>query len=906
MLSGSPVTITVTRDQPTAGTEITIDSVGPTREGEYANFVVRANPAPANPITVNIGLTTRGDFGANGPSTVTISGETKNYYVGTYDDSQDEAHGSITATVLPGPGYAVGDPASATGVVQDNDDPGAGNPTVTISGGPAITEGQSAAFTLTASPAATTTNPITVNMGVSQTGQFNATGGGSVTITGATASYAIATTGDGVDEDHGSVTATIRSGSGYDVGNPSTATVPVADDDGPAVNVWEREASVTEGGHARFHITTLRDPEDDVTVTLSVTATGDYGVTTGTRTVEFTTVGDNAGFLEFNVGTTYDGVNEADGSITVSVQPGSDYTLGNRPTSTVVVKDFDVPEVNITAGPDVTEGQAATFNVTASPTPWQPLTVDLNVATVGNFGVTAGAQTVTVATNGTGTLSLNTSNDGVAETDGSVTATVQAGQGYTVGATSSASLAVADNDRPIVSLFAGVTNAQDNTNYGEITEGDPVTFTLSADNPTLGWRLNAPLPVTVKVETTGEFGVTAGTYTYTIPVGHPESKTFTIPTTDDQIDDENGSVTLTVLPDSGYTVSSIKSILINVSDDDDPVVGAPEISIQVESFSAQEGESLTFTLTADTAPASPITVNIGAQVTGPADVTSPQTVTLSGTSATFSVSSAENEVSEADSTVGIIVKPGDGYKVGETPYAWFRVKDDDQPVVSVGQGSVNQITEGGNAVFNLSLDRLPHQNLTVSLDITATGDFGVQAHTKTVAVKANQTRVNFSIPTTGDNADEADGAVTATLKRHSSYRMAATARSASITVRDDDEPSGASLSINVAEPRKTVPGGTLVFNVTLDKAVSSDVSVDYTMGHFGQKIVQHLDYSDDAGRWAGTVTIPAGKTATVINVLVSPDIHFDNHDRIYVSLSNLKGAKMSQYWAQGRIVDSLD
>ena len=105
-----------------------------------------------------------------------------------------------------------------------------------------------------------------------------------------------------------------------------------------------------------------------------------------------------------------------------------------------------LPAVSVSAGADVTEGGDAVFTVTASPAPAAALSVTVTVATAGEFGVTAGTETVPIPVTGSATLTLATANDGADEADGSVSVTVAAGNGYTVGDPSSGTVAIADDD----------------------------------------------------------------------------------------------------------------------------------------------------------------------------------------------------------------------------------------------------------------------------------------------------------------------------------------------------------------------------------------------------------------------------------------------------------------------------
>ncbi|MYH71954.1 MAG: hypothetical protein F4153_05180, partial [Acidimicrobiia bacterium] len=218
-------TVAVSDDDDT-DPEITISGGSGVTEGGTASFTISASPVPASPITVNVGVSEDGNWGAAGATTVSVSGASTAYTITTGDDLADESDGSVTATVQSGDGYTVGDASSASVGVADDD-----VPAITISGGSAITEGGTASFTIGADPVPA--SPITVNVGVSEDGNWGAAGATTVTVSGASARYTVTTSDDEVDEADGSVTAKVQSGTGYTVGTPSVGTVNVADDDDP-------------------------------------------------------------------------------------------------------------------------------------------------------------------------------------------------------------------------------------------------------------------------------------------------------------------------------------------------------------------------------------------------------------------------------------------------------------------------------------------------------------------------------------------------------------------------------------------------------------------------------------------------------------------------------------------------
>ena len=579
---------------------------------------------------------------------------------------------------------------------------------ITIAGGSGITEGGSASFTITATPAPT--SPITVNIGVSQTGDFGATGAATVSVNSATTSYTIATSDDQVDEADGSVTATVQTGNGYTVGTTSTATVTVADDDYPTAPLVVAEAPLVKyatlvqsfydritdrathgdgpsgGWNKRFlkamgHPEYVNYPQDAVTV---AQATDLY----------------NHGGPGAN--TAWEGTAEA-------IQYKLDYDAGtvvNPPPP-----DPD-PEITISGGSGITEGGTASFTITASPAPASPITVNIGVSEVGDWGAT-GAATVSVSA-ATTTYTVSTTNDEVDEANGSVTATVKAGNGYTVGTTSTATVTVADDDATIVNPPPPDPEITISGGSG-ITEGGTASFTITASPAPA-----SPITVNVGVSQTGDWDATGAA---TVSVNSATTP-YTIATSDDQVDEANGSVTATVKAGNGYTVGTTSTATVTVADDDATIVNPPppdpEITISGGS-GITEGGTASFTITASPAPASPITVNVGVSQTGDWDATGAATVSVSGATTPYTITTTDDEVDEADGSVTATVQSGSGYTVGTTSTATVAVADDDDSL-TVSIADPEEVAHPGDFLrFPISLSEAAEQEVTVSYDVSSVG-----------------------------------------------------------------------------------------------------------------------------------------------------------------------------------------
>ena len=1057
--------------------EVSITAGSGITEGGTASFTITASPAPASPITVNVGVSETGDFGASGAATVSVSGATTTYTVTTSDDTTDEADGSVTATLQTGSGYTVSSiQGAATVSVSDDDAPlqqqqpscnvqlpadaptvdeitgwrdeypndpahvGKWNrvlvalgedvgdssvtpmtlaeakainsqinnsrwsrvadllealaqcwPEVSIAAGSGITEGGTASFTITANPAPA--SPITVKVGVSENGDFGVSGAATVTVSGATTTYTVTTTDDGADEADGSVTATLQTGSGYTVSSiQGTATVAVSDDDAPlqqqqpscnvqlpadaptvdeitgwrdeypndpahvgkwnrvlvalgedvgdssvtpmtlaeakAINSqinnsrWSRVADllealaqcwpevsiaggsgITEGGTASFTITANPAPSSPITVKVGVSENGDFGVS-GAATVTV-----SGATTTYTVTTTDDGADEADGSVTATLQSGSGYTVSSiQGTATVAVADDDLPpptpEVNVTSAVSGPEGQDVTFTLTANPAPGANLPVSVTVTASGDYGVSTGTWVETIPTGGSVVVTLTTTDDSTDEPNGSVTLTLNGGQGYTVGSLSSETVTVTDNDEPRQPLLLPDPEVSITAGSG-ITEGGTATFTITASPAP-----SSPITVNVGVSENGDFGASGAA---TVQVSGA-STTYTVTTINDNADEADGLVTATLQTGSGYTVSSSQGVAtVAVSDDD-----VPEVSITAGS-GITEGGAATFTITASPAPPSPITVKVGVSENGDFGASGSATVTVGGASTTYTVTTINDNADEADGSVTATLQTGSGYTVSSSQgAATVAVADDDVPEVSITAGS--GITEGGTASFTITASPAPASPITVKVGVSEDGDFGASG-SATVTVSGAST--TYTVTTTNDNADEADGSVTATLQSGSGYTVSSSQGAATVAVSDDDVPTDGNsdtLTVSVADAESAGPGEFLRFTVSASETAQQDVTVTFDVSNVGG-LIQGLDYcilaSDEEpganfrcmflpyehDNEGGQVTIAAGEDSATVYIWIDRDARVPSgQPQVFVSLTEVDGAKgITENLASGRV-----
>ena len=623
-------------------------------------------------------------------------------------------------------------------------------------------------------------------------------------------------------------------------------------------------ASVVEGSDATFTLTATPAPTQSISVNVSPLQSGDFGVASAVKSVTITTSGTST--VTFS--TTDDSVDEPDGSVTASIVSGTGYTSSTTiGSATVAIADNDVPELSIASDGDVTEGTAASFTITASPTPHTALSVDVGVSASGSFGVTTGTQTITVPTSGSQTFSVSTSGDSTDESDGSVTVSIGSGTGYDVSSSASSATATIsdDDDPPDLTPSQQQTTPEVSITAGSaITEGSDATFTISV-TPTR----SATLDVSVTVSQTGTYAST-GQQTVTIPT--TGSYTLTVSTTNDSTDEPDGSIVATLGSGTGYTVSSSNGqATVAVSDDDDP----PQPKAQQQSPQDQIKHCLTGNILQTVRSYYNSNKN-----TGPSFGKNWKRVLI-----TF------RDVSDGNLTPYTATEALESEKIWA---GWKPAREAIQcieaiypappidPVVNVA-GSAD-VTEGSSITFTLTVTPQSSSDLSVSVTVSEGGSFTNDAGSRTVTVGTTGT-ASFTITTINDSTDEFDGTVTATVNTGSGYVVSSTAGAATVAVADDDapaQPAQTNPTVSIADAASN-EGDDLNFTVSLSAVQTSAVTLSYET--FDGTAISH-SLVDDYTAKSGTVTIPAGDSSATITIATNEDSDIEINDTFTVVLSN--------------------
>ena len=688
---------------------------------------------------------------------------------------------------------------------------------------------------------------------------------------------------------------------------PDAQTLTITDDEGlpkvalvlTPVTVKEADDTTTDGeneAQARVTARLQKAHNAEFTVTVAAAAvspadaddfrlsdnpvlTFEAGATDSTGSVTVTAVDND--------------VDEQEKQVTVSGTVSVGATAVRAPEdATLTITDDDLPAVTIEAGTTVTEGANAVFELTRAGVITKALAVTVQVTQSGAFlkapeDYTEAVQAEFNAGSETTTLTVETEGDGTDEANGSITATVTAAApdaAYRLGTESSAKVTVEDDDLPTVELVLSQQTIaeQDDTTTGDKNEsvsvvtatvplaaGTAFTVTVSA-TPAGGYTLSENRVLTFEANATVSTGA------------------VTVTAENDDVDAADKQVTVSgaVSESDAAVAHAPEDVTLTIKDDDLPVVtlvlSQQTIAEQDDTATTDKNESVSVvTATVPRAADTAFTVTVSATPAGGYTLSDNKVLTFeagaTGSTGAVTVTAENNDVDAADKQVTVSGAVSNAAVANAPEDVTLTITDDDLPVVTIA-AETGSVTEGADAVFELTRVGVITEALTVAVEVTQSGAFlktsdGYTAPQR-VVFPAESDTAGLTVATEGDDTDEADGSVTATVSTGEGYRLG-TESSAEVTVEDDDLPtvelvlSRSTIAErddtttddkeSVSVVTATVPlAADKAFTVTVSaEAVSPAVAGDYTLSEN-----RVLTFEANATVSTGSVTITAEDNST--------------------------------------------
>ena len=875
-LTVDKVTVTVTDDDEDAGVTVTPDAglMSPVDEGGTATYtvvlasqptdVVTVTPTSGDPDAVTVSPTvltfTTGDWATAQTVTVTAKEDTdandEEVEVSHAASSTDSAYNNLTV-----------DKVTVT-VTDDDEDAGV---TVTPDAGlmSPVDEGGTATYTvvlasqptdvvtvtpMSGDPDAVTVSPmvLTFTTGDWETAQ-------TVTVT------AVEDT-DANDEEVEVSHAASSTDSAYDTLLViDVVTVTVTDDEDAGVTVTP-DASlmspVDEGGTATYTVVLASQPTDVVTVTPT---SGDPDAVTVTPTVLTFTTGDWETAQTVTV-TAKEDTDANDEEVEVSHTASSTDSAYNNLTVdkvTVTVTDDD-EDAGVTVTPDaslmspVDEGGTATYTVVLASQPTDVVTVtptsgdpDAVTVTPTVLTFTTGdwetAQTVTV------TAKEDTdANDEEVDVSHTASSTDSAYNNLTV---DKVTVTVTDDED------AGVTVTPDAGLMSPVDEGGTATYTVVL--------ASQPTDVVTVTPTSGDpDAVTVTPTVLTFTTGDWETaQTVTVTAKEDtDANDEEVEVSHTASStDSAYNNLTVDKVTVTVTDDEDAgVTVTPDAGLMSP---VDEGGTGTYTVVLASQPTDVVTVT---PTSGDPDAVtvSPTVLTFTtgdwATAQTVTVTAKEDtDANDEEVDVSHAADSTDSaYNTLVIDVVTVTVTDDDDAGVTVTPDAslMSPVDEGGTATYTVVLASQPTDVVTVT---PTSGDPDAVTVTPTVLTFTTgdwETAQTVTVTAKEDtDANDEEVEVSHTASSTDSAYNNLTVDKVTVTVTDDDEDAGVTVTPDAGLMSPVDEGGTATYTVVLASQPTDVVTVTPTSGDPDAVTVSPTVLTFTTGDWATaqTVTVTA-------------------------------------------------
>ena len=653
------------------------------------------------------------------------------------------------------------------------------------------------------------------------------------------------------------------SGTTLSITASDTGTGTINNDDSAAVTV--NDANADEGNDITFTVTLAEAVQGGLKVTPSFTdVTAVEGTDYDENTAALSFIGTKGETKTFTVQTTEDDVVEGNETFTVGLSVSDtslSVTATDTGTGTINNDDGAVVTVN---NANASEGDDMTFTVTLGEAVQGGLTVTPGytngTAASTDYTANTTALTFTGTANETKTFTVSTTEDAVLEANETFTVGLSvSGTSLSVTASDTGTGTINNNDSATVTV--NDTNAD---------EGDSMTFTV-----TLSAAVQGGLKVTPGYAdgTASSSDYTRNTTALSFTGTANETKTFTVQTTEDTALEADEAFTVSLAASdapTGTTVTSTDTGTGTINNDD----GAGVI---VNDANADEGESMTFTVTLTEAVQGGLTVTPGFTngTASSTDYTANTTALLfSGTAnetQTFTVQTTEDTVVEGNETftVGLSVS-GTSLSVDATATGTGTINNDDKtPSVNLSVTPVRVAENDGatltkvTATFSNSSTYEAATTVTVSVGdgtdgtdsaVSGTDYADVADFTITIAAGASGGTGTFTLTPTDDTLVEGVEAITV-----SGTNTTLTVNSTQLILTDNDDPPTIDLLTDASVPENAGPTQTtLTARFSNASTYATDITVTVTVGNGQDSATLGTDYTPVT---SFTVVIAAGRAA---------------------------------------------
>jgi hypothetical protein len=563
---------------------------------------------------------------------------------------------------------------------------------------------------------------------------------------------------------------------------------------------------------------------------------------------------------------------------------------GNLPVITLAVAPAMVTE-------DGTTNLVYTFSRTGATT--SALSINYTVGGTSTLGtdytgilVTSATKTVTFAAgSATATVTVDPTVDSMIEPDETVSLTLAAGTGYSIGTTAAVVGTILNDDLPVITLAVAPTTgtAEDGTAN--------LVYTFSRTGPTssaLSVKYTVGGTATLGTDYTG-IAATPTTKSVSFAAGSATAIVTVDPKTDTTIEADE-TVALTLAAGTGYSIGTTAAVVGTILNDDSPVI---TLAVAPTAGVTEDGTTnllYTFSRTGATSSALSVKYTVGGTATlgtdysgiGATHATKTVSFAAGSATATVTVDPKTDTTIEANETVALTLAAGTGYSIGTTAAVTGTITNDDFPVITLAVAPAT-VTEDGttNLVYTFSRTGATSSALSVKYTVGGTATLGTDytgigaTHaTKTVSFAAGSATATVTVDPKTDTTIEANETVALTLAAGTGYSIGTTAAVTGTITNDDFSV----ITLAVAPATVTEDGTTnLVYTFSRTGLTSSALSVKYTVGGTA---TLGTDYTGIASTPATkTVSFAAGSATATVTVDPKTDTTIEANETVALTLA---------------------
>jgi hypothetical protein len=434
-----------------------------------------------------------------------------------------------------------------------------------------------------------------------------------------------------------------------------------------------------------------------------------------------------------------------------------------------------------------------------------------------------------------------------------------------------------------------------------------VTVAEGAGTATFTVSLDAAPSAAISVDyatsdVTAEAGsdYTAVSDTLTFAAGET-SKTVDVTITSDAAAEATETFTVTLSNPSNATISDASGTG-TITDDDAATVTIADVAAN------EDDGAITVTATLDVAVQGGFTVDVstadGTATTADSDYTAvtAETLTFTGTAGetqTFTVTPTSDATLEPNETLTVSMSnlAGASGSVDITDGATVTLTNDDAASVTIADASGNE--DDGAITVTATLDNPVAGGFTVDVSTadgtatTADSDYtAIAGQTLTFTGTAGETQT-FTVTPTSDTKPEDDETLTVSLGNLAGTALPVDVTDTASVSIDNDDAAFASID----DPTVSEGAGTATFTVTLDRASTQTITIDYATSDVT------AEAGSDYTAVSDTLTFAAGETSKTIDVTITSDAAAEATETFTVTLSNPSNATISDASGTGTITD---